>query len=145
MKDSWSSHISVSMFNVLQFLTFHIKINCFVSCCPKQSDCRQFGRPSHWKGLSRSLRSGSLYTGRRWRSYAGWAQRGAKDVGILFFPPANTVLYNLNAVKTKCFRSMLHIPVFYFHFHLNSVTFRLHVKVLPFLFWQQVPCFSFFL
>lgn len=70
-----------------KFWHFISKSVVFISCCPKQSDSRQFGRPSHWKGLSRSLRGGSVYIGRRWRSYAGWTQRGTKDVGIIFFPP----------------------------------------------------------
>lgn len=86
------------------FWHFTSKSVVFVYCFMKQSDCRQFGRPSHWKGLSRSLRGGSLYIGRRWRSYAGWTQRGTKDVGLLFFPTLSAVemLSRLNVYMQKC-------------------------------------------
>lgn len=79
-----------------KFWHFISKSVIFISCCPKQSDSRQFGRPSHWKGLSHSLRGGSVYIGRRWRSYAGWTQRGTKDVGIIFFP------HNYCFLELKC-------------------------------------------
>lgn len=113
--------MSVSVFSI----HFTSKSVDFVYCRPKQSDCRQFGRPSHWKGLSRSLRGGSLYIGRRWRSYAGWTQRGTKNVSILFF-----FFHKSCFLKVFVVRRSLHISVFYFHLHLNSVTFSLHVKVL---------------
>lgn len=51
---------------------------------PKQSDCGQFGCPSHREGPGGPLWGGSSYTGRRWRSHAGRTQGGTKDVSVLF-------------------------------------------------------------